>query len=139
MFDYREMTLNDYEDSIELWKKTEGMGFLENDTTESLGFYLKRNLGMSFVCVEKEINSIVGTILGGHDGRRGYIYHLAVNPDYRGKSIGKTLIDLTVTKIKEAGLKRCLALVLDSNKNGIKFWEKINWNERDLIVYSLDL
>lgn len=87
MFEFKEMNINDYENSIELWKQTEGMGFLESDTIESLNFYLQRNPGMSFVCYDDE--KLTGTILGGHDGRRGYIYHLAVDKNYRGKSIGK--------------------------------------------------
>lgn len=138
MFNYREMRVDDHEKSIELWKHTEGMGFLESDTLESLKFYLERNPGMSFVCFEN--NNLIGTILGGHDGRRGYIYHLAVDRNYRGKSIGKTLTNLSLEKIKSAGIKRCIIMLKSDNEENGEFWLKSGFERReDLNMFSKDL
>ncbi|MBS1493129.1 MAG: GNAT family N-acetyltransferase [Bacteroidetes bacterium] len=138
MYYYREMTLSDHEKSIELWKQTEGMGFLESDTEDALIMYLERNPGMSFVCYYKD--NLIGTILGGHDGRRGYIYHLAVNKNYRGKSIGKTLTNLSLEKIKSAGIKRCIIMLKSDNKANGEFWLKSGFERReDLNMFSKDL
>lgn len=138
MFEYREMNSADHADSVKLWAQTEGMGFLENDTVESLSFYLERNPGMSFVCYDKEV--LIGTILGGHDGRRGYIYHLAVSKTYRGKSIGKTLLQFTLQKIKSIGIKRCIIMLKSDNEENGNFWLKSGFERRyDLNMFSIDL
>jgi ribosomal protein S18 acetylase RimI-like enzyme len=132
------MNINDYDACIALWKQTKGMGFLESDTLESLKFYLERNPGMSFVCYEE--NKLIGTVLGGHDGRRGYIYHLAVNKNYRGKSIGKTLTNLSLEKIKAYGIKRCIIMLKSDNEENRNFWIKYGFEGRpDLNMLSIDL
>lgn len=138
MFEYREMCVEDYQKSIALWRQTEGMGFLESDTKDALRFYLDRNPGMSFICCEDE--KLIGTVLGGHDGRRGYIYHLAADKNYRGKSIGKTLINLSLEKIKEAGIKRCIIMLKSDNEANAEFWLKHGFERReDLNMFSKDL
>lgn len=138
MLDYREMTVCDYDNCIAIWKQTEGMGFLESDTKESLELYLKRNPGMSFVCYKEK--ELIGTVLGGHDGRRGYIYHLAVAKNFRGNSIGKNLTDLSLEKIKDAGIKRCIIMLKSDNEENGKFWLKLGFERReDLNMFSLDL
>lgn len=140
MLEYREMNMSDYENCIKLWEKTEGMGFLDGDTTDSISFYLERNPGMSFVCFDKEKYLLVGTILGGHDGRRGYIYHLAVSKEYRGKSIGKELVRLSIEKIKSFGIKRCIIMLKTDNQDNAKFWHKSGFVYRvDLNMYSIDM
>lgn len=132
------MNVGDYEKSIELWKQTEGMGFLENDTVESLSSYLERNPAMSFVCYDNE--ALIGTVLGGHDGRRGYIYHLAVDKNCRGKSIGKTLVQLSLDKIKSAGINRCIIMLKSDNEANGEFWLKSGFERReDLNMFSKDL
>lgn len=138
MFEYREMNAGDYDACITLWKQTEGMGFLESDTEQSLKFYLERNPGISFVCYED--NKIIGAVLGGHDGRRGYIYHLAVDKNYRKKSIGKKLLELTLEKIKYSGIKRCLIMLRSDNKKNKVFWLRNGFFQRDdLQLFSKDL
>jgi len=72
-FVFHEMAINDYEKAITLWQKTAGLGLSGADSREGIRVFLKRNPGLSFVCVEGE--RLIGTILGGHDGRRGYIVH----------------------------------------------------------------
>lgn len=138
MFEYREMNAGDYDACIALWEQTEGMGFLESDTEQSLKFYLERNPGISFVCYED--NKIIGAVLGGHDGRRGYIYHLAVDKNYREKSIGKKLLELTLEKIKYSGIKRCLIMLRSDNKENKVFWLRNGFFQRDdLQLFSKDL
>jgi len=85
----REMNLNDYLKVFDLWSNTEDMGLSDSDSEESISKFLKRNAGHSFVCTDRE--EIIGTILCGHDGRRGFLYHVAVSKEYRKNGIGKRL------------------------------------------------
>ncbi|WP_044478154.1 GNAT family N-acetyltransferase [Paenibacillus antibioticophila] len=135
MIKIREMTINDYDGSIELWKRTEGMALSNADSRDSINYYLNRNIGMSFVCVDEE--KIIGTILCGHDGRRGYIYHVAVDPKYRGQSLGKKLVENSLKKIELAGIDKCHIMVIADNEIGNKFWTRTEWIRRDgIILYS---
>lgn len=77
----REMSIYDYEMMLELWKQTPGIGLSNADSKDNIGLFFERNSGLSFVCeIERKI---IGTVLCGHDGRRGYIYHLAVDSAFR--------------------------------------------------------
>lgn len=136
---FTEMNVSHYDESVRLWKQTEGMGVI-SDSKDAVKRYLERNNGMSFVCIEKLTGKVVGTNLAGHDGRRGFIYHLAVDKKHRGKSIGKTLVKLSIDAIKKEGIKRCLLMVMDDNNEGAEFWKNIGWRYReDLVPYSFDL
>ncbi|ABP66836.1 hypothetical protein Csac_1233 [Caldicellulosiruptor saccharolyticus DSM 8903] len=88
----REMKVEDWQEMINLWQTTEGIGLGSSDTIEGLERFLNRNKVMSFVC---EIDGkIVATIMCGHDGRRGFIYHLAVAKNFRLQGIGKSLVEM---------------------------------------------
>lgn len=133
------MKISHYKNLIMFWKQCKEIELTIGDSKDSLKNYLKRNPGMSYVCIDKN-GKIIGTILCGHDGRRGFIYHLAVSKKYRNKSIGKTLTDLSLTKLKSAGIKRCMIMVIDENKSGKDYWEKTGWKKRnELILYSYNL
>lgn len=139
MFEFSEMEIRHYPEANELWKQTEGMG-VTTDTREKNKRYLDRNPGMSFVCLDRSTGILAGTILGGHDGRRGIIYHLATAKEYRGKGIAKKLIGLSTEAMKKEGIERCIIMVLAGNKSGHDFWRKIGWQSReDLCMYSVNL
>ena len=88
----RIMTLEDYEEVCRLWQNTPGMGLNNvDDSREGLERFLRRNPTSCFVAEEEE--KITGTILCGHDGRRGYLYHAAVAEAYQGQGIGKALLE----------------------------------------------
>lgn len=139
-FTYKEIKISQFKNLIEFWKQNEEIELTIGDSKDSLKNYLNRNSGMSYVCIDKKGKKIIGTILCGHDGRRGFIYHLAVSKKYRNKSIGKTLIKLSLSKLKSEGIKRCIIMVNDVNKSGKNFWEKIGWKKRnELVMYSYNL
>lgn len=132
MYTIAEMTNEDYDQSIELWRHTEGLALSDADSRESIQYYLARNPGMSYVCKDGE--AVIGTILGGHDGRRGYIYHVAVDQAYRGKSIGKQLVRRSLNTLNEAGISKCHIMVIADNEIGNRFWAKTGWQKRDGIL-----
>ena len=123
-----EFTMKDYQKVIALWESCEGIGLSSADSKDSMKAYLKRNSGMSFVARYK--NKIVGAILCGHDGRRGYLHHLAVHADFRNQGTGRSLVEKCIAALQSIGIQKCHLFIFSSNENGIRFWEKIGWTRR---------
>lgn len=131
----REMSSDDYEKVIEIWKNSEGICLGDSDSKENITHYLQHNPGMSFV-TEFE-NNVVGAVLCGHDTRRGYLHHLAINESHRNKGLGKELVRKCLEQLKKIGIKKCHVFVLVNNQKGIDFWENIGWELRtDIHILS---
>jgi ribosomal protein S18 acetylase RimI-like enzyme len=134
----REFVMSDYDDAIALWAGVEGVEICEGDSREEIAEYLKRNPGLSRVAAVDD--KIVGVALCGHDGRRGWIYHLAVAPTYRRQQVGKLLLDACVNGLRAAGLKRAIILVAGDNPGGHEFWLRNGWEDIDgAIAMTLEL
>ena len=130
----RLMTIDDYEKVYELWKSCAGMGLNNlDDSKEGIGKFLKRNPDTCFVADAD--NNIVGVIIVGNDGRRGYIYHTAVNPQYRKQGIAKSLVDTAMTALQKIGINKAALVVFDRNEIGNDFWEKMGFTVRNDLVY----
>lgn len=130
------MSIGDYEEVFSLWKKTEGIG-LHDDVDSKAGIrqYLKRNPGLSFVA--RENGRIIGTVLCGHDGRRGYLQHLAVAETHRKKGTGKNLVDRVMGQLRKMGIRKCHIFIFSDNRSGRRFWNHIGWTKRkDLCLMS---
>ncbi|PZR71338.1 MAG: GNAT family N-acetyltransferase [Chthoniobacterales bacterium] len=117
----------DYDEAVALWAEVEGVEICEGDSREEILGYLERNPGLSRIA--EEDGRIVGAALCGHDGRRGWIYHLAVSAAYRGKGVGKLLLNDCVRKLRDAGLKRAIILVAGDNPGGHEFWLRNGWED----------
>ncbi|MCL2574338.1 MAG: GNAT family N-acetyltransferase [Defluviitaleaceae bacterium] len=130
----RVMTINDYSEVHALWSKTSGVGLNEMDDSKSgIAKYLARN---PLTCFVAEMSGeIVGAVLGGHDGRRGTICHLAVAHDQRGQGIGTALVDATIATLKHEGIRKIWLVVMNDNMQGNDFWEKQGFTLRDDIGY----
>jgi N-acetylglutamate synthase len=123
----REFRIDDYNAAIDLWNRVEGLDVAEGDDRETIRRFLAQNRGLSRVAFDGSI--MVGAVLCGHDGRRGYIYHLAVDPAYHGRGIGKRLIDECLAGLKRAGLERANILVAKDNPRGLDFWRRCGWED----------
>ncbi|HHW30059.1 MAG TPA: GNAT family N-acetyltransferase [Clostridiaceae bacterium] len=131
----QEMQIEDYSEIYRLWSNIPGIGLSDADTYENIHRFLHRNKGLSFVC--RHQNRIIGTILCGHDGRRGHIYHVTVAEEYRGRGIGQMLVDKSLHKLKEEGITKCHLFVFRDNVVGNTFWNAKGWTKReDIFVYS---
>ena len=119
---YTIMDHQDYAPILALWKLTPEANLTQADDEDEIAFYLARNLNQSFVC--RVGAEIVGTILCGNDGRRAFIYHLAVHKDYRKQGIGRHLVGLAIRAQKAIGIERVVLFVKEENKNGIAFWKQ---------------
>jgi ribosomal protein S18 acetylase RimI-like enzyme len=125
----REFVMSDYDEVIALWQGVEGVEICEGDSREEIAEYLKRNPGLSRVAVLD--GKIVGAALCGHDGRRGWIYHLAVAPTYRRQKIGNVLMESCLNALRAIGLKRAIILVAGDNPGGHDFWLRNGWENID--------
>jgi N-acetylglutamate synthase len=119
------MTESDIPAARELWSETEGVELAEGDSLEELTLYLRRNPGMSTVATEGD--RLVGAVLVGHDGRRGFVYHLAVAKSHRRGGIARELMSTSIAALKRAGIKRVLLLVAADNVVGATFWTRHGW------------
>lgn len=123
----REFVMDDYDGAIALWRGVEGIEICEGDSREEIAEYLKRNPGLSRVAVAD--GKIVGVALCGHDGRRGWIYHLAVAQEYRRQQVGKLVLDACIEGLRRVGLKRAIILVAGDNPGGHQFWLRNGWED----------
>lgn len=131
----RNMEIADYDLVIDLWRSTEGIGLSEADSQENIHSFLVRNQGFSLVALQG--NELVGAVLAGHDGRRGYLHHLVVRREYRKAGLGRRLADRCLEKLKLAGIDKCHIFVFQENSAGKEFWSKIGWQIRvDLQIMS---
>lgn len=127
-----------YDEVLALWKKCEGVGLSDADSLENIQAYLDRNPNMSFVA--RIDGKVVGVILGGHDGRRGYIHHLAVYPDCRRQGLARQLVSQCLQVLKNEGIQKCHIFIFDDNTSGIEFWKSIGWIHRsDISVISKNI
>jgi len=127
------MRIDDFDAVLALWKACEGVGLNEMDTPACIAAYLERNAGMSFIA--RDGGRIVGAVLSGHDGRRGYMHHLAVAASYRKRGIGRNLVEACFAELAKIGIVKCNIFVYAHNAEGQAFWKREGWNARaDLLV-----
>jgi ribosomal protein S18 acetylase RimI-like enzyme len=121
-----------------LWSATEGVALGPGDAEAELHAFLRRNPGLSFVAADAE--EVVATVLCGHDGRRGYLYHLAVRPSHRRQGLGRALVLACFAALEEAGIRRAQVSVFADNAAARAFWERLGGRLRsDLAVFTLPL
>lgn len=121
----RAMTPDDLPAAIDLWSRAAGVSIAEGDSLEELARYLQRNPGASQVVCEG--GRLIGAVLAGHDGRRGFLYHLAVDSERQGRGYGRLLAERALAVLREAGLRRVLILVARDNAAGRAFWARCGW------------
>ncbi len=132
---FRALTLADYDAVHALWQSSEGVGLSDADSREAIGRYLARNPGLSFTAWDG--NELVGAVLCGHDGRRGYVHHLAVKPSQRRQGLGKALAARCLAALAAEGIDKCHLFVFANNADAIAFWRSVGWSQRvDLNVMS---
>jgi ribosomal protein S18 acetylase RimI-like enzyme len=123
----REFSIDDYDAALELWERAEGVEVAEGDDKESVAQFITRNPGLSRVAIDGL--KIVGVAMCGQDGRRGHIYHVAVDPAYRGYGLGKRLVRECLGGLRQAGIIRAIILVSDYNLGGAEFWKRAGWED----------
>ena len=130
--------ISDYDEAARFWQAIPFIGLSSADSAAAIEKFIKRNPGCSFVA--KDDDKLVGTILMGHDGRRGYMYHLAVAEGYRGKGIARDLIARGLSAMRDEGIEKCHLFVYIDNINAQAFYTHEGWQIRDeLEIMSINL
>ncbi len=133
----RPMVIEDYDEVFEMWQTTSKRALSNADRKEQIERYLNRNEGMSQVAVID--GKIVGTVLAGHDGRRGFIHHMAVRPEFRRRHIGHALANRAIEKIVSEGIDKTHIFCYQNNETGQNFWRDFGFEKRDdVFVYSFN-
>ena len=128
------MTIEDYDAVYDLWLHTPGMGLnTADDSREGIAAYLRRNPTTCFTA--KEGDRLLGAILAGHDGRRGYISHTAVREDAQRQGVGTALVEAVLEALQAEGIRKVALVVFARNEKGNAFWEKLGFTGRDDLVY----
>ena len=130
----RIMTINDYEQVYSLWLNTPNMGLNNlDDSKEGISKYLARNPNTCFVAEKDE--KIIGVILSGHDGRRGYIHHTAVAQSEQRNGTGTALLNAVIEALEREGINKVALVVFGKNEKGNAFWEKQGFITREDLNY----
>ncbi|MGN1332612.1 MAG: GNAT family N-acetyltransferase [Lachnospiraceae bacterium] len=130
----RKMTIEDYDAVYGLWKRIKGFAMRSiDDSKEGVERFLLRNPDTSVVAWHE--GRIVGTILCGHDGRRGCFYHVCVDPDYRMQGIGTKMVVFAMNALKKENISKVSLIAFTQNDVGNAFWRKIGWNQREDLNY----
>lgn len=130
----RVMTEDDYDRVYALWMSCRNMGFNNvDDSREGIARYLRRNPSTSFVA--ELPGRIAGVILAGHDGRRGFIHHMAVAEDCRRQGIAAAMLERALEALKAEGISKAALLVFNRNEAGNAFWEKQGFTVRTDVAY----
>lgn len=130
----RTMMIEDYEQVYALWKTIKGFAMRSiDDSKEGVERFLKRNPDTSVVA--EEDGKIVGAILCGHDGRRGCMYHVCVDPEYRMRGIGKSMVVFAMHALKAEGISKVSLIAFTENDIGNAFWKCIGWTKREDLNY----
>jgi ribosomal protein S18 acetylase RimI-like enzyme len=131
------MEIEDYEQVYRLWKATDII-IKSSDQKEEIQRMLKRN---SYTClVGIEDSKIISVVLGGFDGRRGYVHHLAVKPEKQGQGLGKAMMDELMNRFEDLKVIKVHLFVEENNKEVKDFYRNIGFKERtDLTDFSKTL
>lgn len=135
-FELTELTAADYDAAMRLWNSA--VGVRANEPREEFERILARNPGLSTAV--RIGDDLAGAVLCCHDGRRGYLYHLAVADKFRRQGIARAIVDRCLQRLKAAGIQRCTIFLVADNEAGKTFWLKEGWFERtDLVAFARDL
>lgn len=130
----RVMTIDDYEGVYDLWMTIRGFAMRSiDDSREGVERFLERNPNTSVVAVED--NRIVGSILCGHDGRRGCLYHVCVHEDYRMRGIGKSMVVQCMKALEKEHISKVSLIAFTKNDVGNAFWRRVGWTKREDLNY----
>ena len=131
----RTVDIADYEALTAFWQTVPGVRLVDADSHPAIDRYLRRNPGMSFLAEDKD--EIVGSVFTGHDGRRGYLFHFAVAPNYRDFKLARELLKRSFEALQAEGISRCFGFILSGNDRAHTLAELTGWEPvTEFDVYS---
>ena len=135
MVNIRFMQAGDYDAVLQLMQNTPGISLRDADSREATERYLARNPQMSFVAEAQ--GRVIACVMCGHDGRRGYLQHLLMLPDYRRQGIAQALVERCLSALEQLGIHKCHLDVFKTNTHAAQYWQGQGWTLRtDIDRYS---
>jgi ribosomal protein S18 acetylase RimI-like enzyme len=123
-----------YDEVVGLWRKA-GVEIVSSDTIDEVTRVLNRNPDLFLI--GKLHEKVIAVVIGAFDGRRGYVHHLAVDPDYQKMGYGKTIMEALIEQFRTKNIQKVHLFIEKSNKSVIKFYSNLGWDMRaDLIMMS---
>lgn len=131
----KSMRPDDYDAVYRLWMSCAGMGLNDlDDSREGITKFLARNPDTCFTAWSGG-GQLIGAILAGHDGRRGYLYHTAVHPSFRRQGVARALVERALQALKDWGIHKAALVVFARNQEGNAFWERMGFSVREDLTY----
>jgi len=132
------MTPQDHADFAAMMLRTPGVVLRTADGYAATQRYLERNPGLSFVARPAGGDGIVGCAMAGHDGRRGYLQHVMVDPDYRHLGLARTMVERCLSALLDAGIEKVHLDTLTGNVEAHRFWRHLGWTDRrdEIVKFS---
>lgn len=124
-------TMESYEDIVELWRKS-GISVGSTDTRDEIERMLQRNPNLFLI--GKVDNKVIGVVMGGFDGRRGYVHHLAIDPDYQRRGFGTMIMDDLIKRFRKIGVHKVHLFIEKYNKELVEFYMNLGWEIRDDLI-----
>ena len=136
----RPMTIEDYDAVYALWNACLASPRGVDDSPAAIARFLRRNPGMSVAAVEEGREAaappqVVGSILCGHDGRRGYLYHVAVDAAHRRGGVARAMVEACLAALRAEGISKCALIAFTNNDAGNAFWEAVGFQAREDFFY----
>lgn len=128
----RQMSIEDYDAVLALWKKSDAIVLSKVDSLECIKKFLERNTGLSYIAMDN--SEIVGAVLCSHDGRLGYLSHLVVAEGYRRQGIGRQLVGRCMYALTGMGIHKCVLLIMKETQEALKFWRSVDSGGRVSLV-----
>jgi ribosomal protein S18 acetylase RimI-like enzyme len=124
----REFQMADYDSVTDLWQRAgDGIRLRRSDSRQEIAKKLQRDPGL-FLVVEHE-GALVGAVMGGFDGRRGFVYHLATDPRFRRQGIAARLMETLEERLRAAGCLRAYLLVTNDNQEAQQYYLQRGWED----------
>ena len=134
-FSLRAMQADDYPALLSLWQQSDGLVLRDSDSPTAIAAYLARNPGLSFVALAQ--GQLIGCLLVGTDGRRGYLQHLVVQESHRGLGVARALLQAATQALQAIGIDKSHLLVLANNEPALAFYRHLGWTQRsDVQLFS---
>ncbi|MCI1864992.1 MAG: GNAT family N-acetyltransferase [Bifidobacterium sp.] len=132
----RSMTIEDYPAAYALWLSCPGMGLTDVDDSEKgIGRLLERNPQTCLVAVDETCGTLIGVILVGNDGRRGFIYHAAVAREFRHQGVATQLVAQATAALRDLGVSKVNLVAREGNQAGNDFWERQGFAARSDLTF----
>ena len=134
--DYRHP--EDYPAVVALWQRCgPGVQLSRSDQPEEIRKKLEHDPDLFVLAVAE--SEVVGTVVGGYDGRRGLVYHLAVESAHRRQGLGRRLMAEIEDRLRRRGCLKCYLLVAPEGEQAVEFYRELGWQAMDVILMGKEL